>query len=43
VLGRFVDLRTSWTSDPEVKSSALTDQQTTAVLKLLAEYDVIHP
>jgi hypothetical protein len=41
LLTAFVDLRTSWTSEPEIKSSALTDERTTAVLRLLAQYDVI--
>jgi len=38
---RFVDLRRSWTAAPEIKSSELTDDQATAVLQLLAEYDSV--
>jgi hypothetical protein len=41
LLERFVAVRKQWTNEPEVKGSALSDEQTTAVLKLLAEYDVI--
>jgi hypothetical protein len=37
----FVNLRASWTSEAEIKSSTLTDDQTTAVLELLAQYDVV--
>lgn len=41
LLGRFVELRASWTSEPELKGSALSDEQTSAALKLLGAYDVL--
>jgi hypothetical protein len=41
LLERYVALRKQWTDEPEIKGSALSDEQTTAALKLLAEYDVL--
>jgi hypothetical protein len=41
LLERFVALRKQWTDAPELKGSSLSDEQTTTVLKLLGEYDVM--
>jgi hypothetical protein len=41
LLGEFVELRRTWTTEPEVKGSALTDQQAIAALTILGKYDVI--
>ncbi len=41
LVDRFVALRKVWTNEPELKGSALSDDQMTAALKLLGEYDVM--
>ena len=41
LLSEYEGLRGSWTSEPEVKGSSLTDEQTAAALKLLGTYDVV--
>ena len=41
LLDRFVALRKQWTNEPEIKGSALSDDQAIAALKLLGEYDVM--
>lgn len=41
LLAEFVALRESWTSEPEIKGSSLTDEQTTAALRLFGSYDVV--
>lgn len=41
LLGRFVALRSTWTDEPEIKGSSLSDEQTAAALRLLGEYDVL--
>ena len=41
LLDRFVGLRSTWTREPEVKGSSLSDAQTAAALRLLGEYDVL--
>jgi hypothetical protein len=38
---RFVTLRRTWTAEPELKGSSLSDNQTAAALRLLSEYDVL--
>ena len=38
---RFVSLRQTWTNEPEIKGSTLSDDQTTAALSLLGQYDVL--
>jgi len=41
LLGEFVSLRASWTTEPELKGSALSDEQTIAALSLVGRYDVL--
>ena len=39
--GEFVELRTTWTVEREVKSHELTDEQNIAALSLIGRYDVV--
>ena len=41
LLRRFTELRATWTSKPELKGSALSDDQAVVALRLLGEYDVV--
>lgn len=41
LLSDYVNLRATWTADPEVKGSRLSDEQVTAALTLLSGYDVL--
>ena len=41
LLDRFVALRKTWTDEPEMKGSSLSDEQTRDALTLLGEYDVV--
>ena len=41
LLAEFVAVRTSRTSESELKSTALTDAQGTTVLEMLTRYDVV--
>jgi len=41
LLDRFVKLRSTWTAEPEIKGSSLSDKQTADALTLLGEYDVL--
>lgn len=41
LLDEFVSLRSNWTTEPEIKGSALSDEQTTAALSLLGRHDVV--
>jgi hypothetical protein len=41
VCGQYEALRSTWTSEPELKGSALSDDQTRDALALLGRYDVV--
>ncbi len=41
LLSEFVSLRSAWTSEPEIKGSSLSDDQTVAALSLLGRFDVL--
>lgn len=41
LIGRFCELRATWTSEPEIKGSALSNEQAASALRLMGEYDVL--
>lgn len=41
LVGEFKALRSSWTDQPELKGSALSDEQMSSVLTLLVHHDVV--
>ena len=41
LLGRYSELRATWTTAPEVKGSSLTDDQTLEALSIVAAFDVV--